>query len=127
MEKENGKLWKNKGGRPKKDVKYDQQLALMCTVDERRIIEGRAMEANSSVSEYLRELATKGHSVRKNKSLPKEVLQLTATFNHMAANLNQIAKQRNRFEVLTTPEIAILNLLCKELVRLNRDIKNYLS
>src|SRR2546430_9915142 len=89
---------RNKGGRPKKDIRRDEQLAVMCTLVERKAIEYKAKAANVSVSEYLRTLGVKGQVDRKIKTVPKEVLQFNGTLNHMAANLNQVAKKRNREE-----------------------------
>ena len=91
---------KNKGGRPKKAVKKDQLLAVKCSLFERRAIEARAKSINLNTSEYLREIALTGKIDRREKALPKEVLELTGTLNHMAANLNQIAKKRIGVEEL---------------------------
>ena len=89
------KKTKHAGGRPKKAVKRDQQLALMCNQVERNVIEFKAKAVNASVSEFLRSLALKGHIDRSVKSLPKEILLFTGTLNHLAANINQVAKKRN--------------------------------
>jgi hypothetical protein len=61
---------KHAGGRPKKPVKRDQQLAVMCTQVERKVIELKAKAANVSVSEFLRTLALKGQVDRWTKSFP---------------------------------------------------------
>ena len=45
------------------------------------------------MSEYLRELGLKGQAEREIKILSKEVLLFTATLNHLAANMNQVAKK----------------------------------
>ncbi len=84
-----------KGGRPKKGIKRDQLLAVKCTLIERKVIEAKAKSVLLSVSEYLRNQGLSGKVDRLQKVLPKEVLAVTATLNHMAANLNQIAKKRN--------------------------------
>jgi hypothetical protein len=47
---------------------------------------------------------------RREKALPKEVLELTGTLNHMAANLNQIAKKRNGVEELNALDRATLKV-----------------
>jgi len=117
---------KNKGGRPKKVVKRDQQLAVMCTLLERKVIEYKAKIGNFSVSEFLRDLALSGQCVRKNKALPKEVLQFNGMLNHLAANINQIAKKRNRNDELNALERAQLNVLSNEVKQLAIAIKNYL-
>jgi hypothetical protein len=120
-------LLKNKGGRPKKHIKRDQQLALMCTLLERKIIEHKARLANLCLSEFLRELAMGSQENRKIKVLPKEVLQLTATLHHMAANLNQLSKKNNREEPFSEEEKLMLGLLAMEIKNLTENIKCYLK
>jgi len=114
---------KNKGGRPKKDVRKDQLLALKCTLYERRIIEARAKEANLSVSEYLLKRGKTGKIVRREKTLSPEVLELKATLNHMAAYFNQIAKKRNSNEELTALERADLKIQSRDAKELVTRIK----
>lgn len=116
---------RKKGGRPKKAIKKDQLLAVKCSLYERRIIEARAQNANLSVSEYLREISMTGKIDRRDKALPKEVLALTGTLNHMAANANQIAKKRNSNEELNALERASLKVLTGEIQEAVTLIKIY--
>lgn len=118
---------KKKGGRPKKAVKKDQILAVKCSLFERRAIEARAKHTNLTVSEYLREIALTGKIDRHDKALPKEVLAMTGTLNHLAANLNQIAKKRNSMEELNALERATLKVQSGELKGLAAQIKSYLQ
>ncbi|MDR3712047.1 MAG: mobilization protein [Puia sp.] len=119
-------ITKKKGGRPKKAVKKDQLLAVKCSLYERRAIEARAKSANLSISEYLREISLTGKIDRREKALPKEVLELTGTLNHMAANLNQIAKKRNGVEELNALERATLKVQSGELKGIAAQIKTFL-
>ena len=118
---------KNKGGRPKKDIKKDQFLAIKCSLIERKVIEANAKMTNLTISEYLREIGLTGKIKRQEKIFPKEILQLTGTLNHLAANLNQIAKKRNGIEQLDAFERASLELQSQDLKRLAEEIKNYLK
>jgi hypothetical protein len=118
---------RNKGGRPKKAVKKDQILAVKCSLFERRAIEARAKSTNLTVSEYLREMALTGKIDIRRKTLPKEVLALGGTFNHIAANLNQIAKKRNSGEELNALERAELKVQSGELKALAVEVKSYLQ
>lgn len=118
---------KNKGGRPKKDIKRDQQLAVMCTMAERNIIESKAKSVNISVSEFLRTIGLGGQLDRKIRVLPKEVLLFTATLNHLAANMNQLAKKRNQNDELNAIERAELTLLSNDIKNLAIEIKNSLQ
>ncbi len=117
----------NKGGRPRNPVKKDQLLGVKCSLIERKVIEGKAKLANLSVSEYLRTMGVIGKIDRLEKSIPKEVLQLTGTLNHLAANLNQIAKKRNGIEELNALERAGLQVQSGVLKKLAEQIKNYLK
>jgi len=118
---------KNKGGRPKKDIKKDQFLAIKCSLIERKVIEANAKMTNLTISEYLREIGLTGKIKRQEKIFPKEILQLTGTLNHLAENLNQIAKKRNGIEQLDAFERASLELQSQDLKRLAEEIKNYLK
>lgn len=118
---------KRKGGRPKQAICRNQQLAVMCTIIERKVIEHKAKASNMSTSEFLRTLALKGQVDRKITALPKEVLLFTATLNHLAANMNQVAKKRNSGEELNAIERAELNVTAEQIKQLAKDVKNYLQ
>jgi transcription termination factor NusB len=118
---------RNKGGRPKKETKRDLVISMKCSSQERRIIEERSQSLQLSVSEYLRELGLTGKIASRNKALPREVLLLTATLNHLAANINQIAKKRNGMDELNTLERANLRVQSLELKELAATIKTLMK
>ena len=64
---------KHKGGRPKKNIKRDEQLAVLCKLIDRTVIEHKARQANVSTSEYLRTLALKGQVDRTQKVVLKDI------------------------------------------------------
>ena len=99
----------------------------MCTLLERKVIEAKARMAMLTVSEFLRNMALAGKIDSREKALPKEVLAFTATLNHLAANLNQIAKKRNGIDELNALERAELQNFSGQFKRLANDIKNYLK
>ena len=117
----------NKGGRPKKPIRKDRMLTLKCSLTEKWIIAAKAKQNGLTVSEYLRAAAINGKIDMPKKALPPEVLQLAGTLNHLAANLNQIAKKRNSSEQLDAIERAGLELQSKELKMIAATIKNYLQ
>lgn len=127
MEQTN-RLIKNRGGRPKKDVIKGQRIPIKCTSYEKALIKAKAKKADLSMSEYLLQLGLNGKIDSRLKTLPKEALALTGTFNHMAANLNQLAKKRNSVTDVFTPldreNTLTLFTEVKELVAL---IKSYLQ
>lgn len=116
---------RNKGGRPKKKVKMQEQLAVMCTIIDRKIIEYRAKQAGLSISSFLREIGLNGKLIV--KTYPKEILEFTGKLNHMAANINQIAKKRNINERLSPIDRAELKILSEAINQLTIDIKKYLK
>ena len=118
---------KNKGGRPPKTVKRNRVVALKCTAMEQIKINTRAKKTGLTVSEYLRELGLNGQIVITEKVLPREVLLFIGTLNHMAANLNQVAKKRNSVvDELNAAERANLEILSREVKQLVVSIKMYL-
>jgi hypothetical protein len=69
-----------------------------------------------------------GQIVITEKVLPKEVLTFLGTLNHMAANLNQVAKKRNSVvEELNAAERADLAVLSGQLKEIVQQIKTYLQ
>jgi len=119
---------KNKGGRPTKSVKRNRVVALKCASYEQTMIIARAKKTGLTVSEYLRVLALNGQIVITEKVLPREVLSMAGTLNHIAANLNQIAKKRNSVvDELNAADRASLEFLSRELKQLVLSIKMYLQ
>lgn len=114
----------NKGGRPKVKVKRDQQLAVMCTQQERNLIEEKAKQANSPVSVWLRSIALQGQTGSVKNKIPKEILLFTATLNHLAANINQLTKKHNQYDLFSDAEINQLQQLITEVKQLVTAIKN---
>jgi hypothetical protein len=124
---EEKEIKKNRGGRPKKAVKRDQLMAIKCTLYERKIIEAKAKKASITVSEYLREIGLTAKIDYRNKALSKEILSFTGVLNHMAANLNQIAKKRNSNDELSPLERAELKVQSGQVKDLAVQIKNFMS
>jgi len=116
---------RKKGGRPIKAEKRNQLLSLKCTLRERDLIKKRADDVRLSISEYLRELALTGKIDMRMKALPAEILSITAVLNHMAANLNQIARKRNSNDELTVIERADLKVQSMRLKELAGEVRTY--
>jgi hypothetical protein len=115
----------NKGGRPKVSLKRSNHLTVMCTIMEKKIIQMNARKAGTNISVFLRTLGLNERV--KVKTLPKEVLQLTGTLNHVAANLNQIARKRNGVDELDAMDRALLNQEVRSLQGLVKAVKTYLE
>jgi hypothetical protein len=115
-----------KGGRPRKAVKKDQTITVHCTVIELKLIVAKSKQVGFTASEYLCGLGVNGRIEMRRRALPNEVLQLTGILNHLAANLNQIARKRNGIEELDALERASLEVQSRDLRKLVEEIKNYL-
>jgi len=122
MQAENSKK-NSKGGRPQKKNKRDQQLAVMCTPEERELIEQKARQHNCPVSVWLRTVALQGQTGSLKRAFPREVLLFTATLNHIAANINQLTKKHNQYQLFSAAEITQLYDLIAALKQLAADIK----
>ena len=126
-ENNEGKAKKPVGGRPKKLSKQDCFIGIKCSSSEKVILQQKAKASDLNLSEFLREAGLKRQAVSQYKALPKEILLFTATLNHLAANINQIAKQCNTYNQLTTVERIELQMLSMQIKQLAVDIKNYLK
>ena len=117
---------RNKGGRPRKTIKQKEVISVKCSLIEKIMLKQKAKAIGISLSEYLRQGGLNGQAVSKIKAFPKEILLFTATLNHLAANLNQVAKKRNGIDELNALERANLNLLSVQVKQLAVDIKKLL-
>ncbi len=116
-----------KGGRPKKADKCTEQLAVMCTLIDRKKIEERARAVGVSVSEFLRNLALHSKIVSRPKALPKEVLVYQGELNHLGSNLNQLSKKNNSLFGLDEGERQVAMHLFEKINAVIDDIKSYLK
>ena len=118
---------RNRGGRPKKPLKQREFIGVKCSLVEKILLKQKAKTVGLSLSEYLRDIGLKGQVVSRTKAFPKEILHFTGTLNHLAANLNQIAKKRNQMDELNALERADLNMLSIQVKQLALDIKKLLA
>lgn len=125
--KEGKSYAKHKGGRPTKAVKRNKTIGVRCSLIERCLIEAKAKSAGLTRSEYLRITGLNGKVDMRRKVLPKEVLQGIANLNHLAGNLNQIAKKRNALDELNALERAGLQHAILQIKQFVKDYKNYLQ
>ena len=117
----------NNGGRPKVACPRRELLGVWCTLLEKKIIQGNAKNAGLAASAFLRELGMHGRLKRRVKAFPREFLQMIGALNHIGANINQIAKKRNKGEDLNAMERALLNQEVREVNSIVMDIKKHLS
>jgi len=116
---------KKKGGRPKKAVKRNEQLAVMCNTVERKLIEIKAGKANLTKSEFLRIMGLQGKVFV--KEYPKEILKFIGVMNHIAANLNGISKKRNYNETLNDSERIQLQEMSINIQKLIEEIRRIIA
>jgi hypothetical protein len=123
MNETNNQATRNKGGRPKKAIRQKEFIGVKCTLIEKIMLKQKAKIVGVSLSEYLRQTGLNGQAVSKTKAFPKEILHFTGTLNHLAANLNQVARKRNGIDELNAFERADLNVLSQQLKQLAIEIK----
>jgi hypothetical protein len=114
-----------KGGRPKKTVKINYALTVKCTIIEQKVIQRKAKEAGFTVSEYLRSIGLAGKIDRREKIIPKEILEYTAILNHMHANFNQVTRKVNCNQLLVDSDISILFEVPKQLKQHIENVTKY--
>ena len=117
----------NKGGRPNVPHKRRSSVSVMCTLIEKKIIEANAKRVAMNPSVFLRNLGLNTRIEVRVKTLPKPVLEMRGMLNHIAANLNQIARRRNRGDDLNAMERALLDQDVRSLRGLVKDINAYVS
>src|ERR1700676_4918269 len=118
---------RNKGGRPRMATKKDCFIGVRFTLDEKKLIREKAKERNQGAGEYLRNLGLNRQIDIQTKALPKEVLLMIGTLNHLSANINQLAKKRNQEQNFSLLEIARLTILAAEVKELASSIKSYVK
>lgn len=118
---------RNKGGRPKKPTRQKEFIGVKCSLIEKIMLKQKAKTLGLTLSEYLRETGLNGKAVSIAKAFPKEILHFTGTLNHLAANLNQLAKKRNGIDELNALERANMFELSGQVKQLAIDIKKCLQ
>lgn len=121
------KVGRNKGGRPLKEVRRNIILTFKCSPSEKVIIAQKANALNLHISAYIRQTSIYGKANPQIKVLPAEVLALSGTLNHIAANINQVAKKCNKDDSLSIEERLNLRSLVLVLKGIALSIKDYLK
>ena len=114
------------GGRPVKAIKSNQFIGVKCSLIEKTLLKQMAKQNGLTLSEYLRKAGLNRREVRKITALPKEVLQFTGTLNHLAANLNQLARKNNQLGKLSLIEQLNLEKLSDQIKNLAIAIKTFI-
>ena len=108
--------YRDKGGRPKLEVKRKKRITINCTGTDYRVAKSKAEKAGLSLSEYgMRAMMGKALPRKPSPELVGQLRQLTG----MANNLNQIAKAANKGERLN---LDMLNML-EEISQLIKEIR----
>jgi hypothetical protein len=115
----------NKGGRPAKDIKRNKLIGVKCSTTEKFLIEAKAKAAGMTRASFLRVAGLNGKVDIHKKVIPNEVLKGIADLNHIAANLNQVAKKRNSLDELNALERAELQHVVGEIKRFVQKFRNY--
>ena len=82
-----------KPGRPKKQMKKDQRLTLVCTATERVFIAKWAKEKGLTVSDYLRTMAFTRTDDDSNPEFSREARPLLVQLNYLIGNLKDMLEK----------------------------------
>ena len=115
---------KRKGGRPRKAVKRNEYIGVKCTLYEKKAIAIQAKAAGLRPSEYLRTVGL-NRKIDRQKTMPKEALEIKARLNGLAANMNQLAHKRNSNDDLSEIDRALLKNLIEGVLQLVQTMTNY--
>lgn len=112
---ENKKSDKTKRGRPKKKkVKLSTSINLKLTEDDYKIVKEKAEKLGMKATQYVREMTLKGE-IKSRFTL--EELDLMRKLSGIANNLNQIARQANKWGFSNSAmEIMIISEEIKKLL-----------
>jgi len=115
---------RKKGGRPAKAVKKNEYIGVKCTLYEKKAIAIQAKAAGLRPSEYLRTVGL-NRKIDRQKTMPKEALDMKARLNGLAANMNQLAHKRNSNDDLNEMDRALLKSLIEGVLQLVQTMTNY--
>lgn len=82
-----------KAGRPKKQIKKDQRLTLVCTQTERLFISRWAKEKGLTVSDYLRVMALTRNDDTIKPEFSREARPLLVQLNYLIGNLKEMLEK----------------------------------
>lgn len=82
-----------KVGRPRKQMKKDQRLTLVCTETERIFITKWAKEQSLTVSDYLRTMAFTRTEDSTNLEFSREARPLLVQLNYLIGNLKELLEK----------------------------------
>ncbi len=83
----------HKAGRPRKQIKKDQRLTLVCTQTERLFISKWAKEEGLTVSDYLRVMAFTRKQDKINPEFSREARPLLVQLNYLIGNLKEMLEK----------------------------------
>jgi len=115
---------RKKGGRPVKAVKRNEYIGVKCTLYEKKAIAIQAKAAGLRPSEFLRTVGL-NRKIDRQKTMPKEALEMKARLNGLAANMNQVAHKRNSNDDLNEMDRALLKSLIEGVLQLVQTMTNY--
>jgi len=123
MNKNNLTYKKNKGGRPKKNIKRNALISVRFTKNEKQALKYIAKKENEKPSEFLRNIGLRkiGLSVRKKPN--EEIQNLRNELRRLGVNINQISKQLNTNNQLKSTQISMFEITLKELFNILINLK----
>lgn len=124
MEAEQSNSIAKKSGRPRKQVKKDQRLTLVCTETERQFISKWAKEQKVTVSDYLRIKALSQHEQYTSQEFSREARPLLVQLNYLIGKLKELLEKEQGVP-FTALKLAGIKSIVQQINLLQEGLKPY--
>lgn len=113
-----------KSGRPRKHIKKDQRLTLVCTETERLYILRWAREHGVTVSDYLRKKALSQTGQNTYHELSRDARPLLVKLNYLIGNLKELLEKEQGMP-FSALKLAGINSIVQQVSLLQEDLIPY--
>lgn len=113
-----------KAGRPKKQMKKDQRLTLVCTQTERLFISKWAKDKGLTVSDYLRVMALTRNENTIKPEFSREARPLLVQLNYLIGNLKEMLEKEQGLP-FTALKLAGIKSILQQVSHLQTDLMPY--
>lgn len=124
MEAQQNNSIAKKTGRPRKQVKKDQRLTLVCTETERQFISKWAKEQKVTVSDYLRRKSLSQPEQYTSQEFSREARPLLVQLNYLIGKLKELLEKEQGMP-FTALKLAGIKSIVQQINLLQEGLKPY--
>ncbi|MES2374513.1 MAG: hypothetical protein V4557_18190 [Bacteroidota bacterium] len=124
MEAQQNNSIAKKTGRPRKQVKKDQRLTLVCTETESQFISKWAKEQKVTVSDYLRRKALSQPEQNTSQEFSREARPLLVQLNYLIGKLKELLEKEQGMP-FTALKLAGIKSIVQQINLLQEGLKPY--